>query len=259
MTAARDARGAVAHGVVTSGRIASSWLPVSLAVGVACAGAVLAPLWLPLGRAYPPLAVLLIALGAFWVLVAARSGHPHSRFGSANTVTLMRAVLTVWVAALLVAPDAVQTATVAVAVGSLAAVLDGLDGRLARRSGLTSDFGARFDMETDALLVCALSVLAWRWDRAGAWVLLAGLARYLFVAAGAAWPWLRAPLPPARRRQTVCVVQIVALLIALVPGLPAPLPAVAAAIGLAALLGSFGRDVADLHRRRAQPGAMGAA
>ena len=42
-------------------------------------------------------------------------------------------------------------------------------------------------------------------------MLLSGLLRYAFVAAGWLWPWLRAPLPPSRRRQTICVVQIVGL------------------------------------------------
>ena len=48
------------------------------------------------------------------------------------------------------------------------------DGPAARRSGIASRFGARFDMETDALMILVLAVLAWRWDRAGAWVLLPG-------------------------------------------------------------------------------------
>ena len=64
-------------------------------------------------------------------------------------------------------------------------------------------------METDALLVMALSVLAWQYGKAGAWVLLCGLLRYLFVAGGWLWPWLRRPLPPSIRRQTICVVQVV--------------------------------------------------
>ena len=37
-------------------------------------------------------------------------------------------------------------------------VLDGADGWLARRSGVSSAFGARFDGEVDAFLILALSV-----------------------------------------------------------------------------------------------------
>ena len=95
--------------------------------------------------------------------------------------------------------------------------LDGVDGALARGRGEASEFGARFDMETDALLILVLAALVWQHDKAGAWILLAGLLRYLFVAASYVLPWLGAALPPSRRRQTVCVVQIVSLIGALAP------------------------------------------
>ena len=36
-------------------------------------------------------------------------------------------------------------------------ILDGVDGRVARARGEVSAFGARFDMETDALLLLCLS------------------------------------------------------------------------------------------------------
>ena len=54
----------------------------------------------------------------------------------------------------------------------VAAVSDVLDGWLARRHGTAADFGARFDMETDALLILLLSVLCLRYDKAGAWILI---------------------------------------------------------------------------------------
>ena len=41
-------------------------------------------------------------------------------------------------------------------------LLDGVDGRLARKYGASSRFGARFDMEVDAVLICVLALLAWR-------------------------------------------------------------------------------------------------
>ena len=79
----------------------------------------------------------------------------------------------------------------AVVVSTIAALLDVADGWVARRTGTSTAFGARFDMEVDALLVMVLSVLAWRWDKAGSWVLLSGLLRYAFVAAGWLLPWLQ--------------------------------------------------------------------
>src|SRR5699024_6459898 len=81
----------------------------------------------------------------------------------------------------------------ATAAGFVALSLDGLDGLLARRRGEASRFGAGFDMETDALVILLLSILMYRLDRAGAWVLAIGLMRYAFVAAGWVWPRLAAP------------------------------------------------------------------
>ena len=80
------------------------------------------------------------------------------------------------------------------------------------------------------------------------WILLAGLLRYGFVAASYAWPWLGATLPASRRRQAVCVVQIVSLLGALVPLVVQPWSAVLAFAGLALLVWSFGVDVVWLAR-----------
>src|SRR5690606_41330950 len=51
----------------------------------------------------------------------------------------------------------------AVAIALLATVglvLDGVDGRVARRTGTSSPRGARFDMEVDAFLILVLSVHA---------------------------------------------------------------------------------------------------
>jgi phosphatidylglycerophosphate synthase len=181
---------------------------------------------------------------------ALRATHPHAAFGAANRVTLARATLVVLLAGFAAAPDSAPLAWLAVALATLAASLDALDGRLARRTGLASRFGARFDMETDALLILVLALLAWRWDRAGAWVLASGLLRYAFVLAGRAWPWLAGELAPSRRRQAICVVQVVVLVAVLAPWWPGAVAGALAAGGLAALCYSFGVDVSDLVRRR---------
>ena len=116
------------------------------------------------------------------------------------------------------------------------------------RPGLASEFGARFDMETDAVLLLVLSVLAWQFDKTGPWVLASGLARYAFVAAGAAAPWLDRPLPPSFRRKLVCAIQIGVLVAVLAPVLAPPATGVLAAIGLARLCYSFAADVIWLRR-----------
>src|SRR5438874_5447788 len=175
--------------------------------------------------------------------------HPFTRFGPANQVTTARAVVVSLIAGLVGEMPLPALATGAVAASVVATLLDGVDGWLARRHRIASDFGARFDMEIDALLILALSVLAWQFGKAGAWVVAAGALRYLFVAAGAIWRWLQAPLPPSRRRQTICVVQIVALTLAVVPAVPPAISAPLAGVALAALLYSFLVDTRWLWQR----------
>lgn len=170
--------------------------------------------------------------------------------GLANLITGARAVLVAGVAAAGFAATTPRAALVVVTVGTVAALLDLADGWVARRTGTTTAFGARFDMEVDAALILVLSALVWRFGVTGPWVLAAGLMRYAFVAASGPLPWLARPLPPSRRRQTICVVQIVTLLVALVPALPRPLAAAVAAAGLAVLAWSFAVDVAWLRDAR---------
>jgi phosphatidylglycerophosphate synthase len=114
---------------------------------------------------------------------------------------------------------------------------------------MASAFGARFDMETDAVLILVLSVLVWQHEKAGAWVLLCGLMRYGFVAAGWVLPWLARPLRSTPRGKTVAVGQLLGLSVALAPIVQAPISAIAAAVTLAALAWSFAIDVMWLSRQ----------
>jgi len=176
--------------------------------------------------------------------------HPFSRFGPANQVSTTRAAIAALVAALALEPPSAAVAGLVSGVALAATFLDGLDGRLARQSGMTSAFGARFDLEIDALLIMGLSVVAWRHGKAGAWVLLSGLMRYAFIAAGWAWPWLDRPLPPSWRRQAVCVIQVAGLVIAVTPLVVYPVSAAIAAAALIALTWSFLVDIIWLERHR---------
>ncbi len=191
-------------------------------------------------------AVLLVALSR-----RSSANHPHSRFGPANYVTTVRAGLVAAVIACIGAGNQIRFADVAVAAASVATVLDGVDGWLARRTEMSSAFGARFDMEVDALLILALSILAWTFGKAGAWVLLSGVLRYLFVVAGWVWPWMERPLQASTRRQTVCVIQIVTLIVVVAPAVTPPLSAALAASALIVLGASFWIDTRwlVLHRR----------
>jgi len=170
---------------------------------------------------------------------------PGPGVGAANRVTLARAAIAVPVFTLALHPGSPGATALwwVIALSTVAMVLDGVDGRVARRTGTQSAFGARFDMELDAALIMVLCVLVWRSGKVGAWVLLIGLMRYAFVAAGWVWPALQAELPPSFRRKLVCVVQGVALLVALGPIVPAPLAVAAGAVALVLLTWSFAVDV----------------
>jgi hypothetical protein len=99
-------------------------------------------------------------------------------------------------------------------------------------------------------LILALSLLAWQLGKAGGWVVLAGALRYAFVAASFVAPWLGRALPASRRRQTICVVQVVSLILCLVPVVAPPASAGIALLGLVALIASFATDVVWLARAR---------
>jgi phosphatidylglycerophosphate synthase len=179
-----------------------------------------------------------------------RSGLPA--LGAANWVTLLRATLVGGVAAL-VADSFTRSVPVLLLVGmaTVAWALDGVDGQVARRTGTTSELGARFDMEIDALLIMVLSVflagpLGW-------WVLAIGGLRYAFVAAAWALPWMRAPLPPRFSRKVVAAVQGIVLVVASAGLLPGVLTYGIVVLALGLLCWSFGRDVDWLWRTGSRP------
>jgi phosphatidylglycerophosphate synthase len=199
------------------------------------------------GRWYV-LVTLAVFGGALLAMAPRLADHlPHRRIGDANRVTLLRLSITALLAGL-VFERVAALAWFVVAAASAAALLDALDGRLARRSGMASAFGARFDMETDALLILVLAALAWRTGKVGGWVLASGLLRYAFVAAGLLWPMLARPLPASARRKTVCALQAAGLIVCLAPVVPAAAAGVIAAGALAALAASFAADVLWLSR-----------
>lgn len=164
------------------------------------------------------------------------------RLGPADLVTLARASLVCAVTALVAVPmPGRETETLLVPLTVVALLLDAVDGRVARATGTSSAFGARFDMEVDAFLILVLSVHvapAYGW-----WVLAIGAARYAYGAAGRVWPWLLGPLPPRYWRKVVAAVQGIVLTAAAADVLPRPITYAALVAAAALLAESFGRDV----------------
>jgi phosphatidylglycerophosphate synthase len=214
------------------------------AIGLASAARVA----LPVGDLYAIKAAAIFSIVMLIALGFLPRHHPFARFGPANQLTTMRAMLVALVAALVGEPRFPGVAATAAAASLLISALDGVDGWLARRYQIASSFGARFDMEIDALLILVLAILVNQFEKAGAWVIVSGLLRYIFVAAGRYWPRLREPLFASRRRQAICVVQILGLTLALVPAIEPPLSTLMAAAALAALACSFVIDTRWLLR-----------
>lgn len=174
---------------------------------------------------------------------------PWQGLGLANRITLGRGCLIALLTGILADPGLLTRHPLPFAVlALLALVLDGVDGAVARRTSTQSDFGARFDMELDAFLILVLCVAVVLLDKAGPWVLAIGGMRYAFVMAGLPFSWLTAPLPQSLRRKAVCVWQVAALMVALLPVAGATATTWVAGSALAGLAGSFIIDIRWLYR-----------
>ena len=205
-----------------------------------------------------PLPVAGAALGYLGGSAVILTHWRRRRFGAANLITLGRVVGTCWVIGLTLEAVLGRLSDVGllamVVIGTCCLVLDGVDGKVARARAECSPFGARFDMETDAALLLALSVAVPVLGIAGWWVLAIGGMRYAYVAAAWIGPQrirraLRIRLPYRYSGKVVAVIQGVTLLVVLaleLSGLTIAVPAlpeVLLAIALATLCWSFGRDI----------------
>lgn len=235
-------------------RTSSVAVPLAAATAALSAGTAIVLTFGHYGAGYAVAAGGVFALVGLALLMAWRRRGPETgRFGPANTVTLFRAVLVALTAGALGQPDGAAGMWPIVAFASAALLLDGVDGWLARRGNCASAFGARFDQETDALLILVLSLLVLQTGKAGAWVLAAGLMRYAFVAAAHVSPRLARALPPSRRRQTICVVQVVALILCLAPVVTPPVSTALAAASVLLLALSFAVDIRWLLEQPGNP------
>jgi phosphatidylglycerophosphate synthase len=188
-------------------------------------------------------------LGAGLIIHGLPAHSPHLSFGAANQTTVARGALVAFLAVLLFERTDTRAQLVALIVACLAATLDAVDGWLARRTRMSSEFGARFDMETDALFILVLSLWAWRLGKAGPWVVAGGVLRYGFVAAAVFLPAMQGELPASFRRKAIAAMQMVALLVVIAPFVPPHVSAPIAAASLLALTLSFLIDTLWLLRR----------
>ena len=203
------------------------------------------------------LASLAVALPAAFAVIAVHRNLPpgHGGFGAANCVTLARLSIALALATVpMIArpadgePWPIAFGWVIFAAAATAAILDLLDGWLARRLGAASPVGARFDLEVDAFAILIFSALLHASGTAGVWVFAVGALRYVFSAMGYLIPQLARPLRPSGRRRVVCGFAYVAFVGALAPIGASDDRALLVSFAAAALGLSFAVDVTTLCR-----------
>ena len=199
---------------------------------------------------YPPLLGFVAGFCTF-VLVAQSKGRwtPKGRFGVPNLITTARLLMTV---ALLFAYGRQPGWHLAVAAGSIL-LMDVADGWIARKTGQSSEFGASYDVEADALLVMSVTLLLFVRGIAGGWVLIAGLLRYVYVLAPAIVPTPLGPAPRSVHGRLFYVCMLVCFMLALV--LDDERGRLPALIGTAAISVSFGHSFWQRYRGSRSAGA----
>ncbi|MES1173597.1 MAG: CDP-alcohol phosphatidyltransferase family protein [Myxococcales bacterium] len=187
--------------------------------------------------AWPVLPCALLSFVA--LLRLTRGAHtPSGRFGWANWVTLLRLAVLLSLTLPLPGHPWARHWVLPIVISVLA--LDLLDGHLARVRGDASLFGARFDMETDAQLVLVVTLHLWLVRGIGAWVLWAGLLRYLYVIWLWLWPGSGREAPRSRFGRYAFALLMIGLCGGLL--LPAPLSSASALCGTLVVSWSFARS-----------------
>ncbi len=184
--------------------------------------------------------------------VSVSDGTPFCDLGLANAVTLVRGMLIAMAAGFL----CLENITVAILwapaiLYSVAAAMDGLDGKIARASGRVSQLGQWLDMHLDAIGVLVASALAVRYGRLPWWYLTVGLARYLFLIG--LWVARRlgktpGPMPPSRARRWLAGAMMTFLAASLYPIWPKRPLLVVGAILFVPFIGGFIQDFVIMLR-----------
>lgn len=226
-------------------RFAALLLGLGVAILVSAQALFGTGVWLATG-----LSIAVFVLIAVLAVQAMQVSYESQNLGLCNVVTASRSAIVALLAGVCARPDLVHShGWLLMALAITVLVMDGLDGWLARYFETASAFGARFDMEIDALLGAVLALILLVSGKAGAEILALGFMRYAFVLAGLVLPWLRAPLPESFRRKLICVLQIMALIALLSPVVPGPLAVVISSVAAGLLTWSFLVDTCWLARQ----------
>ena len=214
------------------------------------------------GNAFPWTCAAVLALSILTWRVrcafAKESGNLPDAFfpGLANQLTVFRGLLICLLAGFLVlVPQEGLLAWMPGSLYSMALIMDGFDGYLARLRKETTIFGVFLDRDLDALETLIGILLAVHYSRLPNWCMLAGISYYLF-SFGEWWRARRGlplyPLPESRYRRYAAVVQSIFIAFALLPVSVLPEFDMAAALVMIPVLAGFLRDwriVAGYDRR----------
>lgn len=200
---------------------------------------------------------------ATWLVVAATLWGAHARAGAgsaplgvATHVTALRGLLVSLVAGFVCVPPSGAASFIPAILYGAAALLDNVDGRVARRRGEASPLGAHFDEAMDALGLLVAPAVAVAWGRLPPWYLVLGAAYYVFRAGLALRARVGLPLHldrVARRplTRTFAGLQMVLVAAALTPVLRPEITWAAATMLMLPSLVFFVRDWLLVTGRRA--------
>jgi CDP-diacylglycerol---glycerol-3-phosphate 3-phosphatidyltransferase len=166
--------------------------------------------------------------------------------GPATLLTVVRGVCVAFLAGFLLLPQPTEALVwLPAALYGLAALLDYADGTIARLTGHVTELGTRLDVEIDALGILIAPLLAVTYGQLPVWYLLAGAARYLFVAGKRLRQRRGRPihdLPSDPTSRTLAGVQMAFLAVVLSPLLTPPEATLLAVVVLVPFLANFLRD-----------------
>ncbi len=170
----------------------------------------------------------------------------RQQFTVATGVTVLRGSAILVLAGFVVVgrPDGLLAWIPALLFGA-GALFDGLDGAVARATDTVSAFGARLDVEVDALALLVGTAVTVRIDAAPTVFLLVGLARYAFVGAIALRESRGLPvktLPPRLSRRILGALGMIVVFVVLTPGLDQTHTRPLAVVAMIPFLLGFCRD-----------------